>query len=198
MNETFELLNKISPEDLDRAYQLLDEKGRAQLANSILELAAVVPLDGDSIAASTGGYYVLQEDLLKKPLQKLLRGPVGGFPLLLENPETPDLGHWVLVWYWGNRVLEIFDPTGTPLSNTITNYVWKNNIRCLVYNDLSLQKIDNSIQTCGKWVIYRYQTIYHKRMTYEHFIDHLAELSGNNFDNLDYLICAVTKVTVVP
>jgi hypothetical protein len=183
--------------DLEAAYSVLDEKGRVQLANAVLELSALVPLDGDSIAASTSGFYVTQEELFNKPLYFFLRYPNSGFPLLLENPETPDLGHWVLLWMWSRRTVEIFDPTGMPISNSVDRYLQRNGICCIVYNDLGLQKIDNAIQTCGKWVIYRYRSISEDRMTYDQFIKHLKQISGNDFSRLDHMICAITDVTIV-
>ena len=81
-----------------------------------------------------------------------------------------DVGHWILIMRRyspkGHPYIEFFDPYGTNLDDTLeysvngkfpylTSLIYKDKINDIRWSNMKLQKLEDNINTCGRWCVFR-------------------------------------------
>lgn len=111
---------------------------------------------------------VLYSDIKKfKNLDEFFK-PYNAVIILYETGE--DMGHWILIMKQideaGKFHIEFFDPYGTNLDDTLeysvkdkfpylTKLIYEDGIDDIRWNNMELQKLENNINTCGRWCVFR-------------------------------------------
>jgi len=145
---------------------------------------------------------ILFEELKDKKLQDVLPNETDFIIILFENVDDLN-GHWVALLKYpegSKHYIEFFDSYGnTPaqvynsntkrrnkeleqdrnyLSIMIKKFLSKNPKYVFIYNEKKYQKLDQSIATCGRWVIFRILTLIFRKFSLQEFQEQFAKLKS--------------------
>ena len=133
------------------------------------------PKDVLALAYRKGLRSMDYDDLAGKSLKTLLPGEESGILILFTDHSHPDspVGHFCLLFKTKRTGIIFFDPYGLGLQNVTRITKSRKNLQQLLQrvdfhnNKVKFQKLEDSVQTCGRWCVTRWNAAHLKPKEFE-------------------------------